>query len=288
MLKYFVVSLLLMLPFQAHAEPDTLKWVGCGITKKAFMKQISSVFLVNSGTFIETSGGGATRGIRSVANKTADLGGSCRHQLNDEHGKLHPEEVGVELIHVAWDALVAIVHKKNPVDNISQEALIKIYDGEITNWKSLGGLDEPIKLITRRGTTSGVGHMFRRMVFNDPNHHFKAASTEVKSTGPLERKVRKNRAAMGMTGFSSSVKRGVKILSIDGIFPSKKNISRGAYPFFRPLYLTMHREAPEKVRKVLQFVLSPEGQEIISAEGTINLREGTPLNTLWRRKQDTW
>jgi len=67
--------------------------------------------------------------------------------------------------------------------------LKKVYDGAITNWSSLGGPDAKIVLVTREGTTSGVGYLFRLMAFNDGAYEFKARSLKVKDTGPLEDKI---------------------------------------------------------------------------------------------------
>ena len=90
----------------AQAEVD-LKWVGCGITKKAFMKELAAAYEVKTGIKIKIEGGGATRGIRETIamDSDADMGGTCRFLM-------HSEQSGqaIKAEPVAWDALVVITH----------------------------------------------------------------------------------------------------------------------------------------------------------------------------------
>ena len=251
---------------------DELSWTGCGITQKAFMTELAAAYEAKAGTKLKLTGGGATKGIRSASAGNSDLGGTCRHWLKDVDGDLHPQERDAELVQVAWDALVVIVHPDNPVTDISLKNLKRVYDGELTNWSELGGDDRPIGLITREGTTSGVGHMFRQIVFSDPDYTFKARALKVKSTKPLEKKVEKVKTALAVDGISSAQKRRVKFLSLDGVTPSTENIASGKYPLYRPLY-----QVSAQTQKFIAFALSAEGQAIISRQGTVNLAEGDAL-----------
>ena len=123
---YLLLACLTMLVFETpsiSAEPQqTLRWVGCGISKKAYMSALAKAYEEKTGIKIDIQGGGATRGIREVAAETADIGGSCRRRMLSAE-----EERGVTMVPVAWDALVAIVHKDNPVKDISLDNLRKVY-----------------------------------------------------------------------------------------------------------------------------------------------------------------
>lgn len=161
--KYFFISLvgsLFLLSSSATQAAEQLTWAGCGITKKAFMKELAKAYTRKTGIKVKLSGGGATKGIRNAAKGAIHIGGACRVSLEK-----HPEERNAFQIPVAWDALVAFVHKDNPVDNVSFSQLKKVYLGEITNWKELGGKNAPIELYARRGKMSGVGRTLRELVF---------------------------------------------------------------------------------------------------------------------------
>lgn len=281
--RYFsLLFALVLLMLGSTAQAETLSWKGCGITKKAFMKEMAQAYTKMSGVEVKLSGGGATKGIRAVSAGTADVGGSCRQPLRNGKGGIHPDESKPNFIPVAWDALVVVVHPDNSVDSITLDNLKKIYDGKITNWKDLGGPDKRIALVTRDGKSSGVGHMFRMLVFNDADYTFKARSLKVKSTGPLEKKIEKTSTALGMDGISSAKKKKLKFLAIDGVKPSKENIGNGTYKLFRPLYLVINKKPSDSVKKLIDFVLSDEGQNIVSQQGTVNLKEGSALTAKWQ------
>jgi phosphate transport system substrate-binding protein len=255
------------------AAGKTLKWVGCGISKKAFMAELAAAYEKKTGVKIEIQGGGATRGIREVSANTADLGGACRYKIDGE-----AKERGAVLEPVAWDALVVIVHPDNPVENITFDQIRGLYLGKITNWKQLGGNDAPIRLLARKGKISGVGRALRKLVFANYNQEFKATEFK-KSSGPVEKAVVKDVNAIGVTGISSARKRKVKNLMLDGKEPSYENIRKGEYGLYRPLYLALNRSGKnaEEVDKFIKFAHSAEGRKIIRNNGTVPYLEALKL-----------
>jgi len=251
---------------------ETIQWAGCGISKKAFMTELSKAYTKKTGVEVKLSGGGATKGIRSAAKGTIHIGGACRVSLEQ-----HAEERDAFQIPVAWDALVAFVHKDNPVNNVSFKQLNNIYLGKITNWKELGGNDAPIELYVRRGKLSGVGRTLRELVFANYNQEFKATYI-VKSSGPVEKGVVKNINGLGVSGISSAKKRKLKLLKLDGKAPTYENIKNGSYALYRPLYLVIKRgNKTPLVRDFVKYAVSDEGQDIIRSQGTVPYAEALHL-----------
>jgi phosphate transport system substrate-binding protein len=265
-------------------EEEVLTWSGCGITLNAFMEEIAAAFKKKTGIAIKLMGGGATLGIRAVAAGTSDVGGTCRHWLGGTEHK-DPQEAGAQLIQIAWDAIVVIANPANPVTNISLTDLKKVFDGEIVSWRELGGQDRKIALVDRLGKDSGVGYMFRLMVFGDADYEFKARAYEVKSSSPVENKVAKSETALALDGISSARRSQVKVLDLNGVAPTKTNVASGKYPLFRPLYLTVGPNPAPRVKKLIDFILSPEGQAVIAAQQTVNLEEGKALVPLWETRK---
>lgn len=284
-LAWLFVCYFIGFPLSAMANSD-LTWTGCGISKKAFMVEVAQAYKQRTGINITISGGGATKGIHNVANGRADLGGTCRHRMKSITNQVVHSEADAQLIHVAWDALVPIVNKDNRVYDISMANLRRVYDGEITSWRDLAGDAEKLSLYTRTGKDSGVGHMFRLLVFNNnPAYTFKGSTQSFASSVPLEKKVEAQKYGLGITGVSSAKKRnGLRVLTVNGIAPSKKNIMAGEYPLFRPIYLTSNQQPSERVQHFIDYILSDEGQDIISKTGTVNLKEGEGLIGLWQTK----
>ncbi len=254
--------------FAADSEEkqEALHWAGCGITKKAFMKELAAEYEKIYGVPFVLEGGGATKGIRRVKDRSVDLGGSCRPKLPGV-----AEERYVHMTPVAWDALVVMVHKDNPVSDISLRQVKDLYEGKITNWKELGGYDAPIELLVRKGKISGVGYTLRQLIWGNPDQEFKG-SKEYPSSGPLEKAIETNPNAIGISGISSASKRNVKLLALEGKTPSLENIQSGNYLLYRPLYITyMARNNPrlKEIKRFIAFALSKQGRKIIRAQGVV-------------------
>lgn len=263
------------------AEQPTLRWVGCGISKKAYLVALAKAYEKKTGVVIDVQGGGATRGIREVATMSADMGGSCRRRIFSAE-----EERGITQVPVAWDALVVIVHKDNPVKNISMENLRKVYLGEITNWRQLGGKNAPIELLARKGKISGVGRTARKLLFNNNDQEF-AASKIFPSSGPLEKEVVSNVNALAISGISSARKRDVNILKLNGKSPSYENVKAGHYLLYRPLYLVYNENSPhaDVIKDFIRYADTEEGRQVIRSNGTVPYLEA--LNLMKNKLQES-
>jgi len=263
-------------PSDTESKTNTLHWAGCGITKKAFMKELAAEYERIYGVPFVLEGGGATKGIRRVKNRSVDLGGSCRPKL-----KGVAEERFVHMTPVAWDALVVMVHKDNPVSDISLGQVKDLYEGKITNWKELGGNDAPVELLVRKGKISGVGYTLRQLIWGNPDQEFKG-SKEYPSSGPLEKAIETNPNAIGISGISSAGKRDVKLLALEGKTPSFENIQSGNYLLYRPLYITyMTRNNPrlKDIKRFIAFALSKRGRQIIREQGVVPYLDAIALTS---------
>ena len=267
--------------FSSVSNAITLTWVGCGITKKAFMQELVVAYKKSTGIDIVLEGGGATKGIQSTTEHIADMGGSCRYRIKGE-----APESRISFNPVAWDALVVIVNKDNPIESISMDQLRSLYLGEINNWAHLNGQDRPLALAVRKGKISGVGLTIRQLVFNDPEMDF-PQNNIYNSSGPLEEAVENDVNAVGMTGISSARKRNVKILKLDDKEPSFENIKSGNYLLYRPLYLVIDKQSKNvnELEKFLGFAHSRTGRDIIRQNGVVPYLEALALTI---KQQAQW
>ena len=269
-------------------EEVVLSWVGCGISKVGFMQEVAAAYTKKTGTKIVIQGGGATRGIRQVSARQADMGGSCRDVI---YGKTMispiPEERWARMNPVAWDALVVIVHKDNPVTDISLSQIRQIYKNSISHWKQVGGTDSPIELYVRAGKISGVGQTIRELVFQNYNEVFYGWHV-MPSSGPLEKAIEKNINGIAITGISSAKRRDVKILKLNGVKPTYDKIKDGGYTLYRPLYLVtpLTLDVNPAVKDFLVFIRSDEGKNILRKAGTVPYEDAIPtwLRYLKRRE----
>jgi len=269
---FFAFTVLLISPVDSRADvqpisksAETLIWGGCGITKKAFMAELAKAYEAKTGVHIVLQGGGATKGIRGVSDGSINIGGACRASM-----EFHKDERYVKQIPVAWDAIVFVVHKSNPVDNITMNQVRDIYNGKIVNWSQLGGKDAPIDLYVRKSKISGVGQTLRELVFNDIEKEFTPRANVVKSSGPAEEAVEKIATALTATGVSSAKRRNVKILKVEGHEPSYDKIKQGKYMLYRPLYLVTKLSVKNLlVKDFIKYATSEEGKKIIRKSGTV-------------------
>ena len=186
---------------------------------------------------------------------------------------------GTEFVYtpIGYDAFVFFVHKNNPIDNLTTEQVQGIYSGEITNWSEVGGKNEKIAAY-QRNEGSGSQSMLKRFM---GDKKIMEAPTEMVNdlmSGIIE-KVSDYRSKSNSIGFSFRyyvegiiLNPDIKLLSIDGIYPSVENIKNGSYPITAQLYaVTYEGNDNENVEKLLEWVLSEEGQEIIEKTGYVGI-----------------
>lgn len=184
-----------------------------------------------------------------------------------------------EYTEIGTEAFVFFVHKDNPIDTLSTEQIQKIYSGEITNWKDVGGLDEKIVAFQRN---EGSGSQSMLIRFMGDKKIMEAPTEQVNDlmSGIIE-KVSNYRNKTNSIGFSfryyleGIIKNpDVKMVSIDGIAPTVENIKNGEYPITTSLYAVTYKDNPnENVEKLINWVLSEEGQEIIEKTGYVGVKK---------------
>ena len=167
--------------------------------------------------------------------------------------------VELELTPIGREAFVFLVNTNNPVNNLSMQQLKDIYTGKITNWKDVGGTNRPINVV-QRNKGSGSQTALEKLIGEEIKPNF---------FGPFG----------GSLGFSfrfyveELTKHGhIKMLELNNIYPSRENVQNNTYPIVSNFYaVTRKGETNPNVKKVLDFVLSPIGQEIIDEVGYVSL-----------------
>ena len=207
---------------------------------------------------------GSGAGIEAVTNGTADIGNSSR-SLKDEE-----KAAGVVENVVAIDGIAVCVDPANEVADLTKEQLTNIYNGTITNWKEVGGTDEPIIVIGREAG-SGTRGAFEELV--DLKDACKYAN-ELDSTGAVIAKVASTPGAIGYASLDA-LDDSVKALSLEGVEATAENIKAGNYFLSRPIVMATKGEISEQndlVQAWFDFVLGDEGQQVASEVGLITVK----------------
>lgn len=224
---------------------------------EAFMEEYPDVTVT-----AEFVGSGA--GIEAVTNGTADIGNSSR-SLKDEE-----KAAGVVENIVAIDGIAVCVDPANEVADLTKEQLTNIYNGTVTNWKEVGGTDEPIIVIGREAG-SGTRGAFEELV--DLQDACKYAN-ELDSTGAVIAKVASTPGAIGYASLDA-LDDSVKALSLEGVEATAENIKAGNYFLSRPFVMATKGEISEQndlVQAWFDFVLGDEGQQVASEVGLITVK----------------
>ncbi|MBO5119978.1 phosphate ABC transporter substrate-binding protein [Methanocorpusculum sp.] len=214
----------------------------------------------HSNADIQVSGGGSGVGATSVIGGTADIGMLSRDlKASEKEGNTLKEFV------VGKDGIALVGHPSNTVSDLSLEQVKAIYQGEITNWKEVGGADSEIVLIGR-DSSSGTREFFTEFVLNKED----AAKEmqELNSNGAVAQAVSITPGAIGYVSLEY-VDDSLKAFSIGGVAPTVDNVISGIYEINRPLLMVTNGEPEGLAADYLAFILSEEGQQILKDSGFI-------------------
>ena len=214
----------------------------------------------NSGTTFTYNPTGSGSGIEAVKNGTADIGLASRSLKDEEKADGLTETV------IALDGIAVIVNADSKVENLTVEQIGKIFTGEITNWKDVGGNDAEIVLIGREAG-SGTRDGFESITDTKDACQYRQ---ELTSTGDVITTVSQNPNAIGYASLAA-IKDSVKALTVNGVAPTEATVKDGTYLVQRPFVLVTKEGVAlsETAQKFFDFATSADAASIISAAGAV-------------------
>jgi len=215
----------------------------------------------NTSCVVNVQGGGSSAGIQAARSGAADIGMSSR--------PLKPEEKDLLEIEVARDGLAVIVHPRNPVESLTLEEIRAVFDGSVRNWSLLGGRRGAIHIVTRE-EGSGTRGAFQELVMKEARIYRGAIVQD--SNGTVREIVAGDPNAVGYISLGL-VDDSVKALRLNGVEATEETIENHEYPLVRPFLFVASDEPRGRARDFIDFILSPEGQEIIQREGLLPARK---------------
>jgi len=223
--------------------------------------------------FVAVTGGGSGTGLSSLISGSCDVAMSSRNIKEKEIILAKQKGINPNEIKVALDGLAVVVNPNNPVSKLTMEQLAAIFTGKITNWKELGGKNEKIVLLSRE-VNSGTHVYFKEHVLrkSDPGsrEEFAPNALMLSSSQAIADEIAGNSAAIGYYGMGYISKKQ-KPLSIakdensEYEMPTIENVINGKYPVSRPLFFYTNGIPEGLVKKLIDFALSKEGQDIVLA-----------------------
>jgi phosphate transport system substrate-binding protein len=213
------------------------------------------------GITVNVQGGGSTAGIQATLNGTCNIGCSSRNLL--------PSERGLRVVLIALDGIAVILHRDNPIDDLSVEKVRGMFSGKILSWRELDGQDKDVIPVTRE-EGSGTRASFEDMIMGE--EQISDACLVQDSNGAVREIIATTPQGVGYISVGLVDERE-KAIAIDGIKPTMANLISEQYRFSRPFLFLLREEPKGDIRTFIEYVLSPEGQEILGSSGLIPATE---------------
>jgi len=216
-------------------------------------------------------------GYRLLAEKETDIFIGV-YPSDEQKAYAEENQTTFEYTPIGTEAFVFFIHKDNPITNLTTEQIKDIYSGKITNWKDVGGKNEKIAAF-QRNEGSGSQSMLKRFMGDTPIADAPTEMVNDLMAGIIEQ-VADYKSKTNSIGFSfryyveGIIKNpDIKMISIDGAAPTSENIRNGSYHILTPIYAVTYKENQNgNVDKLLEWILSDEGQYIINETGYVGIK----------------
>lgn len=221
---------------------------------------------LNPGITIQYTGSGSSAGIKDTIARTNNIGASSRELTDEEKAENMTETV------FAYDGIAVAVNPANKVKDLTLEQLQKIYSGEITNWKEVGGDDAEIFVVSRE-ESSGTRSAFEELIKLDETEGLTSNAAVSEGNGPAQIAIAGNENAVGYISFAY-IDETVKSVTVDSVEPTVENVKNKTYPLSRPfLFVSFDDQVSEAGKKFLEFAVSADGQACVEKDNAIRIDE---------------
>lgn len=213
---------------------------------------------------IEVNQIGSSAGITNATNGVSEIGMSSRDLKEEE------KKNGLKESIIAYDGIVVVTHPSNKVKNLTMEQVKQIFTGKVTNWKELGGDDMEIVVVSREDG-SGSRDAFQEIVDYTSGELVRTAIV-ASGNGNIKTTVATNKHAVGFISFEY-IDDSISTVDINGVEATAENVLQQKYSLSRPfLFVYKEEYLNDEGQKFIDYILSPEGQAIVSETGVIPLK----------------
>lgn len=255
----FLLALSMGLGIAAGAHADDRIVVTGSSTIAPLMAEIGKRFeKLHPGLRVDVQSGGSTRGVTDVRAGLSDIGMVSRAMSDDERDLVAYE--------IARDGIAIILHRDNPLTELSRRQIVDIYTGRVTDWSEVGGKPGRITVVNKaegRSTLElflayfrlGVRDIVAHVVIGDNQQGIKTVSANPGAIGYV---------SIGTAEFEASAGTPVKLLGLEGVPASVANVKNGTYPLSRPLNLVTRPAGGERLERFIGFARSAEVDDIVA------------------------
>ncbi|AYE36723.1 phosphate ABC transporter substrate-binding protein [Borrelia turcica IST7] len=274
----FIISLFFLFMSCTNNSNENIIPVGGSTTATSIMDEIIlSYKKANDKIKVTYDAQGSSVGIKGLFDGIYKMAISSRDATEEEIAR------GAKVTVIAYDALIFITSPDVKITNIAESDLANILNGNIENWKQVGGPDAKINFINRdssSGSYSSVKELVLEKILKNPEEaQFRQDSIVVKSNGEVIEKVSLTPHSIGYVSFGyarNSMEKGLNTLSINTIYPTKETIMQNKYNIKRSLIaITTSISENKNTINFIEFMLGPNGQDIVEEQGFIGIANTT-------------
>ena len=274
-LFYLILAIFLLAGLNAHYVQAESKYLAAfaglkgkidiagGTAHIPVMKEAARrIMTYNPNIRITVAGGGSGVGVQKVGEGLVDIGNTGRPVSPEERARY-----GLKSYAFAIDGVAVAVHPSNSVKSLSTKQVQDIFAGKIKNWQAVGGKNSPIHLYTRDEASGTRAVFWKKLLKKGP---IADNANIVPSNGAMKVAISRDENAIGYLSIGH-IDNTISPVKIDGIYPSQENAKNGTYKVVRKLYMNTKGEPDKLVKIFINYILSPEGAEIIKKCGFIPL-----------------
>jgi phosphate transport system substrate-binding protein len=243
----------------------TLRIRGSDTLGAKLVPQLAEAFKKGGGKVsFDIAAEGSSTAFTNLASGTAEIGMSSRKVKADERALCRAKGVTLTEFEVAWDMIVIVVNKNNPVSDLTKKQVLQIFAGDITDWSEVGGTPGPISIYTRN-TSSGTYKDFIGLAMK--GREYGKNSQKMAGNEQIASEVGSNANGIGYVGLAYANSKGTKVVSIGGSMPSVATVKD--YPYSRPTYLYTNGEPTGTTKEFIDYCLSANGDSIVGKVGFV-------------------
>lgn len=265
-IKSFLMAAMMVALLAAPGFAENIVVNGSTTVLPIMQKAVEAYMAKNPGVEFSVSGTGSGNGIKALIDGTTDIAMASRFIKDKEVKAASEKDIYPVPFVVGIDALVPIVHPSNSVDNLTLEQMKKIYMGEITNWKEVGGPDKKIVVISR-DSSSGTYETWEKIVMSK-ERVFPGALLQA-SNGAVVQAVSKNPNAIGYIGYGY-LDDSIKQIAADDVMGGPDTLAK--YKISRDLYVFTNGWPKGEVKSFIMWLMNPnKGQKYVDEAGYMRL-----------------
>jgi phosphate transport system substrate-binding protein len=216
---------------------------------------------------VEIESKGSASGFAALLAGECDIAASSRPISEDEARQAKSRGLKLNEYVIGSYGVAVIVHKDNPVANLTHEQVRDIFTGAVANWKDVGGPDAPIHVFIR-DPVSGTYLGFQELAMD--RRPYVASAKQFKSYPEIVEAVKADKNAISYAGMIFSTREGVKPVAINSVRPTIVTVNEGDYPYSRTLRLFTNKASEsDAARAFVHFVQSRAGQNILRDLGFV-------------------